>query len=213
MDLTLGDPEVKVQLFRFIDAMPALADDRVGPPAPGRIPGRGGRPGPLVAPAGGRAGPAGLARARGSWPGCSRFAAAHMARRFIAGATPDEALATVRGLRRQRARLHGRPARRGRHQRGRGRGLSADLPRPAPRPGRPARGRARDRPDRPRRPRADPARQPLAQADEPDGPVRRPPRRGDDRPRRRAAPADPPRRPASSGRTSTSTWSSTPTRT
>ena len=44
------------------------------------------------------------------------------------------------------AGLHRRPARRGRHQRARGRRLSADLPRPAPGARRPARRRARDPP-------------------------------------------------------------------
>ena len=100
MDLTLTDPEVRVQLFRFIDVIPAMrsaaavhrhlseylaeAGDRVpwwlkwslavSPP---------GTPGARV-----------LA-------GFSRFSATHMARRFIAGENPAEALATVRRLRKQ----------------------------------------------------------------------------------------------------------------
>ena len=102
MDLTLGEPEVKIQLFRFIDAMPALrttegvrrhfeeylaeAGDRV--PWWMRL--------------------AVMASPEDS-PGArflaefSRFAATHMARRFIAGENPVEALATVRSLRRQTA--------------------------------------------------------------------------------------------------------------
>ena len=83
MNLTLGDPMVKVQLFRFIDAMPALRDHGGGPPAPGRISRRGGRPRPLVAPAGAwrwrRAGSLGrevlagvrAVRRRPTWPGGS----------------------------------------------------------------------------------------------------------------------------------------------
>src|SRR5215218_7604229 len=101
MNLTLGDPEVKVQLFRFIDAMPSLsspeavrshlheylgeAGDRVSAwllRMLGLVPS-----GPL--------GARGLA-------GMARFAATHMAHRFIAGSTPDEALQTVLKLRRQR---------------------------------------------------------------------------------------------------------------
>ena len=49
MAATLDDPLVRVQLFRFIDALPALEGRRVGPAAPGRISGRGGRPRPVVA--------------------------------------------------------------------------------------------------------------------------------------------------------------------
>ena len=101
MNLTLGDPEVKVQLFRFIDAMPALtspdtvrshlheylgeARDRVSPWLSGIL--------GLV--------PSGPLGARGL-AGAARFAATHVAHRFIAGSTPDEALRTVLKLRRQR---------------------------------------------------------------------------------------------------------------
>ena len=49
MDLTLGDPEVKVQLFRFIDAMPVAADDRGGPRPLRRVP----RPRPATGSPGG----------------------------------------------------------------------------------------------------------------------------------------------------------------
>jgi RHH-type proline utilization regulon transcriptional repressor/proline dehydrogenase/delta 1-pyrroline-5-carboxylate dehydrogenase len=100
MDLTLGDPAVKVQLFRFIDAMPVLRTtedvrrhlseylDEAGDRVPGWL-----RLAVALAPRG-SVGARLLA-------GVSRSAAAHMARRFIAGENPVEALATVRGLRRQ----------------------------------------------------------------------------------------------------------------
>src|SRR5438094_22734 len=96
MNLTLGDPQVKVQLFRFIDAMPVLtttesvrrhlaeylgeADDRV----PWWL-----RLALVLAPAG-SPGAATLA-----W--LVRRSASHMAHRFIAGDTPDEALVTGQG--------------------------------------------------------------------------------------------------------------------
>ena len=149
---------------------------------------------------------------RAEWlAAAARTAAGVMARKFIAGATPDEAHADRPGPPAAAARLHGRPARRGGDQRGRGRryqqtclalidGLAGPL---AKRTGSPA--------DRPRPARPDPAGQPLAQAVEPDGPVRADPRRGDDRPRRRPAAADPPHRPRVGARMFTSTWSSTPT--
>ena len=101
MNLTLGDPQVKVQLFRFIDAMPALhgtepvrrhlkeylgeAGDRV----PWWL-----RLAVALAPEG----------SPGAWllARSARLGAGHMAGRFIAGATPAEALATVLRLRRRR---------------------------------------------------------------------------------------------------------------
>lgn len=101
MDLTLGDPAVKVQLFRFIDAMPALQTtegvrrhfeeylDEAGDRVPWWM-----RLAVAVAP---KDSPGARILA-----GVSRFAATHMARRFIAGENPVEALATVRSLRRQR---------------------------------------------------------------------------------------------------------------
>ena len=39
---TLDDPLVRVQLFRFIDALAGAEDRRGGPPTPGRVSGRGG---------------------------------------------------------------------------------------------------------------------------------------------------------------------------
>jgi RHH-type proline utilization regulon transcriptional repressor/proline dehydrogenase/delta 1-pyrroline-5-carboxylate dehydrogenase len=101
MNLTLGDPQVKVQLFRFIDALPAMATaesvrrhlaEYLGE-AGARVPwwlrlalhlAPSGSPGATVL----------------AW--AARRAAGHMAHRFIAGETPAEALVTVRRLRRQR---------------------------------------------------------------------------------------------------------------
>ena len=197
MALTLDDPLVRVQLFRFIDALPALKDAGVGPAAPGRVSRRGRATRPLVAGSGARAGARGLDaggmagrggadRGRASWPGSSS-----------PGPRPTRRSQTVLALRRRQAGLHGRPARRGGHQRGRGRLVSADLPGHDRRAGRPARRGPRGPPDRPRPARPDPAGQPLAQAVEPDGPLRADPRRGVDRARRRPAPADPPRGPRS----------------
>jgi len=101
MDLTLGDPLVKVQLFRFIDAMPALRTPEAirrhlveylaeaGERVPWWL-----RLGVALSPEG--------SPGERILAGASRFGATHMARRFIAGATPDEALRTVLALRRQR---------------------------------------------------------------------------------------------------------------
>jgi len=100
MNLTLGDPEVKVQLFRFIDAMPALRTtesirrhlaeylSEAWPRVPWWL--------RLAV----RLAPPDTLRAR-MLADLSRFGATHMAHRFIAGATPDEALQTVLRLRRQ----------------------------------------------------------------------------------------------------------------
>ncbi len=100
MDLTLGDPEVKIQLFRFIDAMPVLRTTE----------GVRSHFEEYLAEAGDRV-PWWMALAVALAPkgspgasllaGFSRFAATHMARRFIAGENPVEALATVRSLRRE----------------------------------------------------------------------------------------------------------------
>ncbi len=60
-----------------------------------------------------------------------------MARKFIAGATPAEAIQTVVGSPSAQAGVHGRPAGRGRDQRARSRPVPANLPDPPARPGRP----------------------------------------------------------------------------
>ena len=100
MDLTMGDHEVRVQLFRFIDAMPSMRTTEdvrrhleeylgeAGPRVPFWM-----RAAVALAPKG--------SPLAGAIAGFSRSASAHMARRFIAGENPTEALATVRGLRRK----------------------------------------------------------------------------------------------------------------
>ena len=93
MALTLDDPLVRVQLFRFIDALPALEGCRIDPAAPGRVSRRGRRSRPLVAEAGAARWRPRARRGRSGWPGRPGSAAGVMARKFIAGATPDEALA------------------------------------------------------------------------------------------------------------------------
>ena len=100
MNLTLDDPLVRVQLFRFIDAIPALhsAEDvrrhlhEYLAEADGRVPWWLKLAVSLSPP--GSLGVNVLARA-------ARLATAHMARRFIAGETPDQAFATVMSLRNQ----------------------------------------------------------------------------------------------------------------
>ena len=100
MALSMDDPEVKVQLFRFIDALPALTrPETVGrhlreylDQADGRVPWWMGL-GVGMAPPGTLRGKA-LA-------GLARTSATHMARKFIAGSTPAEALRTVRRLRKR----------------------------------------------------------------------------------------------------------------
>ena len=99
--LTLNDPAVRVQLFRFIDAIPAARTDEdvrrhlteylaeAGDAVPWW----------LVAPVA-LASSAGAAGTRGL-AAFARFATTHMARRFIAGENPSEALETVLALRRQ----------------------------------------------------------------------------------------------------------------
>ncbi len=100
MDLTMGDPEVKVQLFRFIDALPSLASpEDVGrhlreylDQASGRVPWFM-TLGVALAPVGSIRGEI-LAMA-------ARASATHMARKFIAGSTPSEAFETVKKLRKR----------------------------------------------------------------------------------------------------------------
>jgi RHH-type proline utilization regulon transcriptional repressor/proline dehydrogenase/delta 1-pyrroline-5-carboxylate dehydrogenase len=101
MALTMDDPAVKVQLFRFIDALPSLESgdavvthlrdylDR----AEGQVP-------PWLRAVVGLAPPGSL---RGEiLADAARLGAGHMARRFIAGATPTEAFRTVLRLRGKR---------------------------------------------------------------------------------------------------------------
>jgi RHH-type proline utilization regulon transcriptional repressor/proline dehydrogenase/delta 1-pyrroline-5-carboxylate dehydrogenase len=101
MDLTMSDPLVKVQLFRFIDALPSLngdaairreLDDFLAE-ANGRLPLA--LKAPLVLTPQGALGDRLLA-------GLSRLAATRMAHRFIAGSTPEEVERTVKRLRRGR---------------------------------------------------------------------------------------------------------------
>jgi RHH-type proline utilization regulon transcriptional repressor/proline dehydrogenase/delta 1-pyrroline-5-carboxylate dehydrogenase len=98
---TLDDPLVRVQLFRFIDALPALHTDR----AVGR------HLAEYLAEAGDRVpwwlrlaialSPPGSLREE--WlTAAARSSAGVMARKFIAGATPAEAIKTVVGLRKRR---------------------------------------------------------------------------------------------------------------
>jgi len=101
MDLTLGDPQVKTQLFRFVDAMPALETPGAVRRHLAEYLGEAGERVPWWLRLGVRLAPAGTPGER-VLAGLSRFGAMHMARRFIAGATPAEALKTVLALRRQR---------------------------------------------------------------------------------------------------------------
>ncbi len=101
MGLTMGDPRTKVELFRFIDALPTLRDsasvrrhlaeylDEAGDTVPPVL----SWPLALVPP--GSSGDRLLAHA-------ARTAATRMARRFIAGSTPAEAARTVLALRRRK---------------------------------------------------------------------------------------------------------------
>ncbi len=100
MALTMGDQATKVQLFRFIDALPTLVTptsarrhlveylDEAGAGVPMLI------RVPLALAPRGSAGDRMLT-------GIARYAATTMARRFIAGSTPAEAFRTVEGLRRK----------------------------------------------------------------------------------------------------------------
>ncbi len=119
MDLTMGDPEIKVQLFRFIDALPSLATaEDVG----GRGPG--GHRQNLPSDRTHRR----QSDAQDHEPGdparhlAEVFAevATHMARKFIASSTPLEAFESVKNLRRRGVGFTRRPARGGRRQRPRG---------------------------------------------------------------------------------------------
>ena len=98
MNLTMGDPRVKVQLFRFIDALPSLASaesvgrhlreylDQASDAVPWFL-----NLGVALAPVGTMRGELLATIARAS--------ATHMAHKFIAGSTPGEAFVTVKKLR------------------------------------------------------------------------------------------------------------------
>ena len=100
MAMTMNDHATKVQLFRFIDALPTLVRpastrrhlieylDEAGPGVPKLV------AAPLALAPSGPLGDRLLAD-------IARFAATTMAKRFIAGSTPDEAFATVKSLRRK----------------------------------------------------------------------------------------------------------------
>jgi RHH-type proline utilization regulon transcriptional repressor/proline dehydrogenase/delta 1-pyrroline-5-carboxylate dehydrogenase len=98
MGSTLADPEVRVQLFRFIDVLPALKTpgavrrhlaeylDEAGDRVPWWL-----RTSVALAPPG--------SAREGVLASSARAAASLMARKFIAGSTPDEAFQTVLKLR------------------------------------------------------------------------------------------------------------------
>ncbi len=100
MGLTMGDPSVKVQLFRFIDALPSLVDDESVGRHLREYLGQAGGAVPRFLNLGVGLASIGLAPGR-LLASAARGAAAHMARRFIAGSTPAEALATVKALRKR----------------------------------------------------------------------------------------------------------------
>ena len=101
MAATLDDPLVRVQLFRFIDALPALKDSGSIRRHLAEYLAEAGDAVPWWLRLALRMAPEGSTRAE--WlAGTARLAAGVMARKFIAGATPDEALQTVLALRRRK---------------------------------------------------------------------------------------------------------------
>ena len=101
MGLTMGDDRVKVQLFRFIDALPTLVGDADVRRHLGEYLGEAGVPAPAAIRWPIALTPPGALGAR-ALAGAARLGATRMARRFIAGSTPDEALRTVLKLRGRR---------------------------------------------------------------------------------------------------------------
>ena len=100
--LTLDDPAVRVQLFRFIDAIPAARTDADVRRHLAEYLGEAGNAAPWwMRAALALAPPVGNGLRVRCLASLARFAAAHNARRFIAGENPAEALATVRALRGQ----------------------------------------------------------------------------------------------------------------
>jgi RHH-type proline utilization regulon transcriptional repressor/proline dehydrogenase/delta 1-pyrroline-5-carboxylate dehydrogenase len=101
MAMNLDDPRVRVQLFRFIDALPALRDASSIRRHLAEYLHEAGDAVPWWLDLALKLAPEGTARAE--WLAqAARTAAGVMARKFIAGATPDEALQTVLSLRRRR---------------------------------------------------------------------------------------------------------------
>ncbi len=98
MALTMDDPMVKIQLFRFIDALPALRSSDSVRRHLAEYLGEAGDRVPWWMDLAVKLAPEGTVRsaalARGAF-----FGAEHMARRFIAGSNPGEALGTVLALR------------------------------------------------------------------------------------------------------------------
>jgi RHH-type proline utilization regulon transcriptional repressor/proline dehydrogenase/delta 1-pyrroline-5-carboxylate dehydrogenase len=98
MALTMGDTRVKVQLFRFIDALPALTTAKSVGRHLREYLGQADDVVPWFMKLGvGLAPPETILEQFLAW--LARFSATHMARKFIAGATPAEALETVKTLR------------------------------------------------------------------------------------------------------------------
>ena len=101
MAATLDDALVRVQLFRFIDALPALQTTDSVRRHLAEYLGEAGDRVPWWLGLGLRLAPAGSERAE--WLAqAARASAGVMARKFIAGATPDEARQTVMALRNRR---------------------------------------------------------------------------------------------------------------
>jgi RHH-type proline utilization regulon transcriptional repressor/proline dehydrogenase/delta 1-pyrroline-5-carboxylate dehydrogenase len=98
---TLEDPLVRVQLFRFIDALPALKTTEAVRRHLAEYLAEAGDRVPWWLGLGLSLAPAGTVRAE--WlADLARFAASLMAKKFIAGGTPEEAIQTVLRLRQQR---------------------------------------------------------------------------------------------------------------
>jgi RHH-type proline utilization regulon transcriptional repressor/proline dehydrogenase/delta 1-pyrroline-5-carboxylate dehydrogenase len=99
--LTMDDPVVRVQLFRFIDALPSLGDTESVRRHLAEYLAEAGDRVPAWMALSLKAAPSGSVRA--DWLAWTARAAADvMARKFIAGATPSEALRTVMALRRRK---------------------------------------------------------------------------------------------------------------
>jgi RHH-type proline utilization regulon transcriptional repressor/proline dehydrogenase/delta 1-pyrroline-5-carboxylate dehydrogenase len=101
MNWMLADPLVRAQLFRFIDALPALKTPESTRRHLAEYLAEGGDQVPWLLATAVRLAPAGSRRAE--WLAWSaREAASVMSRKFIAGSTPGESLKTVLALRRRR---------------------------------------------------------------------------------------------------------------